>query len=111
MLRRSNRSAPFFGLLVAIRLRVPRLRRMVGSARFPEDSGMTRSPVADYCVFYRSTDIPPKIAPKAGRPLMYEQMWKSVCEWFVSGKDIDGDYAECGPFKSYDAARAFAGRT
>lgn len=71
---------------------------------------MNRSPVSDYCVFYRSTDIPPTIKPKAGRPHCYEQMWKFRCDWFVSGKDVDGRYAECGPFASYEAALTFAGR-
>lgn len=71
---------------------------------------MARSPIRDFCVFYKTMDIAPKIAPKPGRPLCYEQMSKFRCDWFVSGRDVDGQYTECGPFPSYAAARSFAGR-
>jgi hypothetical protein len=68
-----------------------------------------RMPVRDICVFYRSFDIAPTIQPKPGRPRCYEQMEKFVCKWFVSGRDINGDYTEIGPL-SYDEALAFKRR-
>jgi hypothetical protein len=70
-----------------------------------------RRPVRDYCLFTKTTAITPRIPPKSGYPLCYEQMSKFRCDWFVSGKDIEGQYTEYGPFPSYDAARSFAGRT
>jgi hypothetical protein len=68
------------------------------------------TPVRDYCLFTKTTEIAPKFPPKPGYPRCYEQMAKFRCDWWVCGKDRDGHYAETGPFASYDEARRFAGR-
>jgi hypothetical protein len=53
-----------------------------------------RMPVRDICVFYRSFGIAPT---------------KFVYKWFVSGRDINGDYIVIGPL-SHDEALAFKRR-
>lgn len=68
-------------------------------------TAFARTPIRDCCMFYRSYDIAPKIKPNPRFPRCYEQMEKFVCKWFVSGRDINGNFTEVGPL-SYDEALA-----